>query len=283
MRFSQRIGKRPVKTVLQVEIMDDDLRNRLWNTVLEDFFNKLNGSASNYQESPKGKICKVIWKEFYNFPIDEIPSYSNSDQVYVSGFIDYIRKWFFKAEWLDIYDFIEFIAILDGKVINVGFTKDCNWALEKEVSGYRIVNDKVVQITSEEEVQAIEDATTNTVHWKSVSTYLKTALDELADRKNPNYRNSIKESISAVEAFCKIVTKDDKATLGKALTEIEKKHQLHGALKTAFSAIYGYTSDSSGIRHALLESDAKTEFEDAKFMLVACSAFINYLKTKMKI
>lgn len=283
MRFSQRIGKRPVKTVLQVESIDDDLRNRLWNILLENFFNKLYNYARNYEESQKGQICKLIWKEFYNFPIDEIPSYSNSDQVYVAGFIDYIRKWFFKAEWVDIYDFIEFVAILDSRVVNVGFTKECNWALEKEVSGYRIVNEKVVQITSEEEVQAIEEATTNADQWKSVSTHLKTALDTLADRKNPNYRNSIKESISAVEAFCKIVTKDDKATLGKALTEIEKQHQIHGALKTAFSALYGYTSDSGGIRHALLESDIKAEFEDAKFMLVACSAFINYLKTKMKL
>jgi len=279
MRFSQRIGKRPVKTVLQVESIDDDLRNRLWNTVLEDFFYILN----KYPSAQVDKICKPIWKEFYKFPIDTIPLSSYFNSYNVSRFIRYIRKWFFNAEWFDIYDFIEFIAIIDSQVINVGFTKKCNWALEKEVSGYRIVNEKVVQITSEEEVQAIEDATANTDQWKSVSTHLKTALDELADRKTPNYRNSIKESISAVEAFCKIVTKDDKATLGKALTEIEKQHQIHGALKTAFSAIYGYTSDSGGIRHALLESDVKTEFEDAKFMLVACSAFINYLKTKMKL
>lgn len=112
---------------------------------------------------------------------------------------------------------------------------------------------------------------------------MKTALEELADRKNPNYRNSIKESISSVESFCKIIIKDDNATLGKALTEIEKTHKLHGALKAAFSAIYGYTSDSGGIRHALLESDVKPEFGEAKFMLVSCSAFISYLKTKMKI
>ncbi len=283
MRFSQRIGKRPVKTVLQVESIDSDLRNRLWNTVLEVFFNKLKNYSSNYEESQKERVCKLIWKEFYNFPIDEIPSYSNSNEVYIVGFINYIRKWFFKAEWVDIYDFIEFIAILDNRATNIGFTKKCNLALEKEVAGYRIVNEKVVQIISEEEVQAIEEATANTDQWISVSTHLRTAIDTLADRKTPNYRNSIKESISAVEAFCKIVTKDNKATLGKALTEIEKQHQIHGALKTAFSAIYGYTSDSGGIRHALLESNIKTEFEDAKFMLVVCSAFINYLKTKIKL
>ena len=41
--------------------------------------------------------------------------------------------------------------------------------------------------------------------------------------------------------------------------------------------LYGYASDKGGIRHAegLFESDVT--FEEAKFMLVSCSAFINYL------
>ena len=103
----------------------------------------------------------------------------------------------------------------------------------------------------------------------------------LRNRKNPDYRNSIKESISAVEAICKKITGDKKATLGKALNSIEKtgKVELHSALKESFSKIYGYTSGTNGIRHALLDED-KLAFEDAKFMLVSCSAFINYLVIK---
>ena len=283
MRFSQRIGKRPIKTVLQIESIDDELRNRLWNTVLEEFFGKLNSFSAHDDESEKGQICSLIWKEFFKFRIDEIPSYSNSSNVYIEGFIDYLRNWFFTSKWFDLYDFIEFLSIIDSRVRNVGFIKECNWALEKEVAGYRILKERVVQITSEEEVQAIEGAITNTDKWKSVSTHLRTALDFLADRKSPDYRNSIKESISAVESFCKIITNDDKATLGKALSEIEKTHKLHGALKTAFASIYGYTSDSGGIRHSLMDSDIDVEFEDAKFMLVSCSAFVNYLKVKIKI
>ncbi|MBL7885039.1 MAG: hypothetical protein JNL69_13280 [Bacteroidia bacterium] len=283
MRFSQRIGKTNIKTVLQVESIDNDLLNRLWNVLLENFFDKFNNSSQYNEETQKGQVCKLIWKEFFNNPIDKIPTYNGGDDtVYIPGFIKYVRDWFFKAEWFEIYDMIEYAVMVDSNVIHVGFTEECNYALKKEVSGYRIVNQKIVQITSEEEVQEIEDASLNTAKWKSVSTHLKTALDSLADRTNPNYRNSIKESISAVESFCKIITKDDNATLGKALTEIEKSHKIHGALKTAFSSIYGYTSDSGGIRHALLESDVKVEFEDAKFMLVSCSAFINYLKTKIK-
>jgi hypothetical protein len=89
------------------------------------------------------------------------------------------------------------------------------------------------------------------------------------------YRNSIKESISAVEAMCKLAAHDDKATLGQVLP----KMGLHPALRDGFNKLYGYTNDADGIRHALLEESTLT-FDDAKFMLVACAAFINYLKAK---
>lgn len=283
MKFSQRIGKTPIKTVLQVESIDEDLRNRLWTIVLEEIFDKLANFSTLYEETQKGHVCKVIWKEFFNKAVDKIPSFSNTKTVYVEEFIKILRKWFFEAEWYEVYDLIEFLIIFESSTNKSYFTKQCNFALEKEIAGYRIINEKIVQITSEEEILAIEEATINTDKWKSVSTHLATSLNDLADRKNPNYRNSIKESISAVESLCKIITQDDKATLGKALAEIEKTHNLHGALKTAFSAIYGYTSDSSGIRHALLETDVSVSFEDAKFMLVSCSAFINYLRAKIKL
>lgn len=57
------------------------------------------------------------------------------------------------------------------------------------------------------------------------------------------------------------------------------KIAIHPALKKGFSNIYGYTSDASGIRHALLD-EPNLDFENAKYMLVSCSAFINYLASK---
>ena len=60
---------------------------------------------------------------------------------------------------------------------------------------------------------------------------------------------------------------------------IEDSIGLHPALKRGFLAIYGYTSDEGGIRHAMLE-ETNIAFEDAKYMLVSCSTFINYLIVK---
>ena len=34
---------------------------------------------------------------------------------------------------------------------------------------------------------------------------------------------------------------------------MEKDHSLHPALKSSFSSLYGYTRDSGGIRHSLIE------------------------------
>ena len=53
---------------------------------------------------------------------------------------------------------------------------------------------------------------------------------------------------------------------------------MHSALKDAYVKMYGYASDSGGIRHAL--KDVEPSSEDARFMLVASSAFINYLIVK---
>ncbi len=54
---------------------------------------------------------------------------------------------------------------------------------------------------------------------------------------------------------------------------------MHGALKEGLLKLYRYASDEQGIRHPILEKDNVT-FYDAKFMLVLCSALVNYLIAK---
>lgn len=110
----------------------------------------------------------------------------------------------------------------------------------------------------------------------SVRIHIETALHCLSDKTNPDYRNSIKESISAVESACILIDGNKTATITSALAKLP---QIHPALSKAFSAMYGYTSDAGGIRHALLEEESLT-YDDARFMLVACSAFANYLIVK---
>ena len=103
----------------------------------------------------------------------------------------------------------------------------------------------------------------------------------MSDRQNPDYRNSIKESVSALEGMCQKILKKDKVTLGDAICQIEKQYPIHPALKASIKSLYGYTSDADGIRHAMLD-ESNLSYIDAKFMLVACTNFINYLIDKTK-
>lgn len=135
---------------------------------------------------------------------------------------------------------------------------------------------EITPITNEVEINEIKASLD--IEFEGCKSHIKKGLSLLSDREKPDYKNSIKESISAVESICQIICKDDKATLGKALNKLEESGtKLHRSLKEAFSKLYGYTSDEGGIRHAEGLFESNVSFEDAKFMLVTCCAFVNYL------
>jgi hypothetical protein len=196
---------------------------------------------------------------------------------------DEIYRYVHTCKWYEVYDFVEFVPNNYLSEVyrdrNDRFMAYCNDILARELSAYRFVDGKLAPITSEEEITSVEEALAPSDTFKPVEHHLRRALELFSDRSNPDYRNSIKESISAVEAMCKIIVGDENASLGKA---IKKVGDIHPALQAGFDKIYGYSSDADGIRHALLEED-KLQPEDAKFMLIVCSAFINYLKVKQAV
>lgn len=160
--------------------------------------------------------------------------------------------------------------------------KYINHVLEQEGSAYRVIDGIVTPIISEHEIEALEKTTELTDKFSVAGLHIGQAIKHLSDRRAPDYRNSIKESISAVEATCRILTGSRTATLGEALKLLEKNGLvLHGAFKDGINRLYGYTSDEQGIRHSLLD-ETNIGFADAKFMAVACSAFVNLLIEKVR-
>jgi len=61
----------------------------------------------------------------------------------------------------------------------------------------------------------------------------------------------------------------------------DKRTRLNADLRDGFKKIYKYTSDDGGIRHALKDEDQPSQ-EEARFMLIACSAFVNYVTEKAR-
>jgi len=216
-----------------------------------------------------------IWMNFFKNKIDEFPKRYDD-------FKYYIKTWFNSAEWYQIYDFYEFLVSKYQwwESAKIELLKEINQALESNLSAYRMIDNLFIEINSQEEINSIEQSLQIHTTYNPVKTHIRTALELLSDKKSPDYRNSIKESISAVESLACIITWDKKATLWQALKKIEESYNLHWALKNAFEKLYWYTSDGDWIRHKLLEEDT-LDYEDAMFMLVTCSAFTNLLIWKL--
>lgn len=84
MRFSQKIGKTSVRDLIQVESIDEKLENRLWNTIRNDFLNKI-GVDENYnvhKNSDIGDFFLFTWQEFFGNLIDEIPQITKEKYIH---------------------------------------------------------------------------------------------------------------------------------------------------------------------------------------------------------
>jgi hypothetical protein len=248
--------------------MNNQLRNALWNVIYDSFFHKKTW-YSDWSGGEYRRLFETVYDEMFNLRIDDFEMEQND--VY-----QLVRKRFFKFTWNQVYDFIEFIAHNHSYD---NFKKDCNKVLERELSGYRFVDNQITQIVNEEEIKEIEASINNSPD--VVTIHLKKALALLSDKKKPDYRNSIKESISALESLFKKIANNNKLTLNQALDAIEKKGiKMPASLKTGLSNLYGYTSTEEGIRHGLFQQ-SKLDIADARFILILSSALVNYLIVKI--
>ena len=269
MRFSQRIGVTDVRSALQGRSLDQPTRSRLWSAFVQrvpvhkDRRIELESTWMHH-------LYSEIWMDLFKVPVDDIP-----DQLSLRK---ELKKEFIQGQWHEVYDLLEFV--MNSKNFNnrKGFTEDIERILAEEHAGFRLIAGQFVEITDKSEIAAIEEGLSSTQgdRFTPAREHLSAALGLLSDRQAPNYRNSVKESISAVEAIIQILTGDPRAELGKGLKLLRTDPPIHGALRSALVSLYGYTSDAEGIRHALTE-EPNLDAADAKFMIVVCSAFVVYL------
>lgn len=262
--FSERMGFRPVRSVIQVDGIDDAFANRLWTliyTLLDDGHNAL-------RHSNRIELYRDLWLNLYERPIDEM--FGNT-----STMNDFIKKQFYAGEWHEKYSLLE--AVIQH-IDNDRVYEAANAVCERYLGGYRFIGKSLAPIHSSEEIQSIEEALT--VPLESVRRHLRASLNLLGNIDSPDPGNAIKESISAVEAMCNAIT-DQKATLSTTLKKLETSGvTIHPALSAGWQKLYAYTSDAQGIRHAFSETAEPPSVADATYMLVTCSAFIGLLASK---
>lgn len=269
--FSEKNGYIKEKDI-QFESISDSLRKRIWNVFYCFDIQEGGLSSRRLSQSINGeRTIDMIVADRLGF----ILGAGLSDTPQKS-----IQKYILNEEWYRVYDFIEtHLSCLEDERRKVR-AKQYNEVLEQEKAGYRVVDGEVVSITNVTEIEEIEQAVAS--QYDAVNIHIKKALKLYSDREKPDYENSIKESISAVESICCIITglSGTSATLGKTITKLKDSGvYIHPAMEKAFSMLYGYTSDESGIRHGNIDFKNANP-EDAKYMLVTCCAFVNFLIEK---
>lgn len=282
MRFSERYGYEKPSEVIIRERITPEIQHAIGNCYL-DLFEMINQSSYRQLEQFIQRYC-------LNLSIENVPPLSVFDEISFSTHNDYkhfIILPFLKQEnneWWRKIDIIETTIsfLIDNKKEDISerFVERVNAEFERLKFGYRIVDGYVTEITSEQEIKTIETALKE--NKDNVRMHLNNALKLYAQRPNADYRNSIKESISAVEALNRIITGENILNLKK----MENKGlKIPPVLRSAFEKLYGYSNDEkTGIRHSLMDETGEyvPGAEEALYMLITCSAFINYLNTKLK-
>jgi len=184
--FSQRKGIKPIKKEFQRESVDEELRNRLWSAIKVIVWDKWRPANFYDGYNPSSLVVNGlldrIWLNYYKLPLDVRPILfvDNSSE---RGAYGVLRKYFFSAEWNEVYDLIEFIIQNIPDQWQEELRGFCNSLLEDENAAYQILEQEVVEITDENEIKAIEEALQ--INNQPVQTHLNRALELISDRKNP--------------------------------------------------------------------------------------------------
>ena len=280
--FSEREGFVPMK-VYQVGTIDADTRGKIYNKI----YNFLHPSYDPYDDTDRAYYADKqawdivyrhhFWAEFCSQPVDEYMNRSDCD--------DYLKTMLLRDDpWHKVFDFLEYIFLqCTGNYENEGLNdiysrerggsliRAINSVLKESNVGYSIIDNRFVPILPEQEKQEVEKACNTALH--GANQHIKKAINFLADRKSPDYENSIKESISAVESIAKEITKKKE----KPLNAMTQSLHLHQSFKDGLDKLYTWTSKDGGIRHGISGTPLTQDENTARFMLVVCSSFVNYI------
>lgn len=201
--FSQRMGFNPTRSLVQRENLDEETRVALWNLLV--IFREILEHRVYQQYKNDGYLEGVLlamWTNTLKEPRDEYPGDAKVWQRLKSGVLEFT--------WFDALDLVESFAKdverlqpdSESYQFWEGFTEAANDRFEHYMVGYRFIGTEITPVDSSAESEAVEDALDATASLKGARHSLTRAVDLLANRQNPDYPNSMKESISAI-AVCR--------------------------------------------------------------------------------
>jgi hypothetical protein len=185
-RVSERIGA--VKVDIQVGTVNPALRNTIWNFIAEELL-------PLYDWVQYQPAFELITEEVLRLPTERIDR--GSPRYWLLAQVE-------KMQWTEVYDLLEFCVGMAGAWHRMSVNaavKRANMLLQREHSGYRFVNGELAPITNASEISEIEQAAERAAAaaLDGVREQIGQAVRLLGQRPQPDYRNAVKEAISAVE------------------------------------------------------------------------------------
>ena len=149
--FSVRNDIDDAKKKIQSDDIDDDLKNSIWNAVFRYYMDvgKIPSEILIHEDSSLKIFFEKIMYDFYKVPAD------TTINGYLSHGIEEVRELYYDLEWNEVYDFMEFLANNISEqsaqdADNLSFVEYCNKILERENSSFRFVENKIKQITKDD-------------------------------------------------------------------------------------------------------------------------------------
>ena len=276
--FSQAQGYEEIPGPLRLEALPRQARTHIWNV----FYYHLDQSTETWAFDQR--YISRIWEEILrakhlfhdNLPLDEWSVNFGPIAQKLRGDIE-------RMPFNKVFDLLQFVLrhpkcprTFTGMMIHV--FAECRLA-------YSIDEGEpptIVPSSTEEEGNTIIQSlkTLREAGLRGSAEHLRRASECINANDWPG---SIRESIHAVESVARQVAPEKTDTLTQALNSIDKHSALHSQLKKGIQALYWYTSDEEGVRHALLDREkASVGMDEAVFMLGACASFAGYLWRKHK-
>ncbi len=259
--FSKRNGHIKPREHIQSNYLDAPTRTDLWNLFCEE---------RNSIIFDQRDLFEHYWtntESFLGKPRDEIEGhvnyiahqngfphlfYTDQDQLYRRARKVMYKNLFLEHPFNTLFDFIEVALRICTRIPATPFTiEKINSILERQCTSYRIVNGQVIEITSESEIKLVEDNFLSTQEkFPTLYNHLKKAFIALYDRKSPDYKKAIRESIDASESALKIILENKSTTGGDGMKKIRnryKDNQPQYKIYDMFCSIYGMYSNE--VRH----------------------------------
>lgn len=286
--FSERYGYVSPTDALMYEKMPIEVVNALC-TEFDALERCLNEKEQDYERRYRQNLTytqleEFVWTKYLNrFNRDMYSGRHKKSEVIIPYMRDDNISWYKKLDMVEVViatvrafaDSVDSVYH-DSLKLFIGLVND---DFKRLFYGYRILDDLVTPITDEMEIEEIQKAIekdTDNVHM-----HISKALEHYSKRPEPDYRNSIKESISAVECLCRTITGE--STLDNAIPKLKNRGvKMNAQFENGLKSLYYYTNDKrTGIRHALMDESYFPTEADAHYMLIICSAFVNYIRSTL--